>query len=278
LGAYLGITLQYPDKNLFFRNLDGHGTLSGFQDWRGKTIQHKAVLTTYVALGGSLIQKYDYEMSFEGQLIYKGFASFGFFTKEDLSSQAGLDNGQQMPTWLEKEKPLAIKKFNFALPIVRKLFFEAKNNKPFYKLAGDQLHLLDNLAMLENGGKFNKGYVYAQKTVRPSDWFFTCHFYQDPVMPGSLGVEAIMEAIQVFALQQKIGENLPNPRFSQVDNHKTVWKYRGQILEHDPLMQIEVHIKEIKTIGNQYIILADASLWKGKLRIYEVTDCGVRVE
>ena len=278
LGAYLGITLQYADRDdLFIRNLDGFGIMTGFQDWRGKTIENKSIMTTYVALGGSLIQKYDFELYCEGKKFYEGFASFGFFTKENLSSQSGLDNGKLKATWLEENPNAAVKRYNFALPIVKKLFFDEKNNKAHYRLSNTQLHLVDELAVVQNGGKYGKGYAYGNKKISPSDWYFACHFYQDPVMPGSLGVESIMEVLQGFAIQQKIGENFENPRFELLDNNKTVWKYRGQILQTDELMQLEIHIKDIRYLENNIDIVADASLWKNKLRIYEVSDIGVSV-
>ena len=96
-------------------------------------------------------------------------------------------------------------------------------------------------------------------------------------MPGSLGVEAIFEAIQLFALQQGLGADLHNAGFWQVAPHRTVWKYRGQILQHDPEMHLEAHIKDIKREQNGVVLTADASLWKGTLRIYEVTDLAVLI-
>ena len=88
--------------------------------------------------------------------------------------------------------------------------------------------------------------------MKPYDWFFTCHFYQDPVMPGSLGVEAILQAMQVFALQQDLGKDFKSPKFVQLPNHKTVWKYRGQILLHVKEMHLEVHIKTIEKRENNW--------------------------
>ncbi len=35
--------------------------------------------------------------------------------------------------------------------------------------------------------------------IDPAAWFLEAHFYQDPVMPGSLGVEAMHQAMAAFA-------------------------------------------------------------------------------
>ena len=57
--------------------------------------------------------------------------------------------------------------------------------------------------------------------------------------------------------------------------NKTVWKYRGQILREDPEMNLEVHFREVIDENSSITIFADASLWKGTLRIYEVTDMAI---
>ena len=54
---------------------------------------------------------------------------------------------------------------------------------------------------LPEGGRYKKGYLQAEKVVDPKEWFFTAHFYQDPVCPGSLGVESFLQVMQYFAFK-----------------------------------------------------------------------------
>lgn len=277
LGAYLGATLQVKGKELFFRNLDGHGIMGEVFDMRGKTIDHKAVLTAHTLLGETIILKYDFEMACEGKVFYTGFASFGFFTEQALSAQIGLDNGQPVAAWFEQQNILTYKRFDLGLPIVRKMFYSPKPEKPRYRLASDQLDLVHEIKIIENGGKYGKGYVHGLKAVHPSDWFFTCHFYQDPVMPGSLGVEAVFQAIQAYCVQQGIGKDLRNPVFQMIPNHKIAWKYRGQILRPNRNMQLEFHVKELQQTANEVIIRGEAYVWNGNIRIYEIQDIGFRI-
>lgn len=280
LGAYLGSTLQFPDKNLFFRNLDGEGTLYTWPkgtDFRGKTILNKATLVSSVAMGGTVLQNYAYELSIDGDLIYKGTASFGFFPADALAQQVGLDKGQPSQPWYIVNNLQESALHRVKLDAGHK-WLAAPADKPHYHLAGNQLHLLDELLISENGGKYDRGYVYAQKKVRSYDWFFTCHFYTDPVMPGSLGVEAMIEALQGWVLKTGLGSDLSSPRFVQLDNHHTSWKYRGQILQAAEVMKLEVHVKSVEKKAGEVIILADASLWNGQTRIYEVTDLGLGIQ
>jgi 3-hydroxyacyl-[acyl-carrier protein] dehydratase/trans-2-decenoyl-[acyl-carrier protein] isomerase len=50
----------------------------------------------------------------------------------------------------------------------------------------------------ENGGAHDKGMVEAEMDVRPDLWFFKCHFQNDPVMPGCLGVDALWQMAGFF--------------------------------------------------------------------------------
>ncbi len=282
LGAYLGSTLPFADKNLYFRNLDGEGEMFDLPigtDFRGKTIHNKSVLVSSVALGGTVLQNYTFELSIDGHIFYKGKSSFGFFPADALAAQAGLDKGKEIPSWLVQNNipESQYMRINLDSLYGRMKLFKAPANKPHYKLSGDQLLLLDNLIIAKNQGEHGKGYVYASKKIKTYDWFFTCHFYQDPVMPGSLGVEAIMQAMQTFALQQDLGARFQSPRFEQVANHTTVWKYRGQILLHVDSMHLEVHVKSIKEDTQHTTIVADAYLWNEGMRIYQVTGLALRL-
>jgi PfaB family protein len=283
LGAYLGSTLQFSEKDLYFRNLDGEGetlALPTGTDFRGKTITNKSVLVSSTAYSGTILQRYTFELSVDGHLFYKGNSSFGFFTADALAAQAGLDNGEEVPAWYltEKLQPIDYMKIKLDSLYGRMKLFKAPESKPHYRLAGDQLNMLHELIIAKDKGQFGQGYIHATKFVKPYDWFFTCHFYQDPVMPGSLGVESILQAMQVFALQQDLGKDFRSPKFVQVPNHKTVWKYRGQILSSVEEMHLEIHIKTIEKRAEQLVIIADAFLWNDKMRIYQVTDIALGIE
>jgi 3-hydroxyacyl-[acyl-carrier protein] dehydratase/trans-2-decenoyl-[acyl-carrier protein] isomerase len=52
--------------------------------------------------------------------------------------------------------------------------------------------------ILEGGGSHDKGSVEAEMEVRPDLWFFKCHFENDPVMPGCLGLDAMWQLVGFF--------------------------------------------------------------------------------
>jgi 3-hydroxyacyl-[acyl-carrier protein] dehydratase / trans-2-decenoyl-[acyl-carrier protein] isomerase len=49
-----------------------------------------------------------------------------------------------------------------------------------------------------DGGPHGKGYVEAELDIHPDLWFFACHFINDPVMPGCLGLDAMWQLVGFF--------------------------------------------------------------------------------
>jgi 3-hydroxyacyl-[acyl-carrier protein] dehydratase/trans-2-decenoyl-[acyl-carrier protein] isomerase len=50
----------------------------------------------------------------------------------------------------------------------------------------------------DRGGSHDKGEISAELDVRPDLWFFKCHFQNDPVMPGCLGLDAMWQMVGFF--------------------------------------------------------------------------------
>lgn len=271
ISTYAGTTLGFPGKELFFRNLDGQGELLREVDLRGKTIVNDSTLLSTSIAGTNIIQSFTFELSTDGEPFYKGAAVFGYFEGGALANQLGMDNGKVTYGWHTNNNAVTE---TLDLRSADNALFQAPADKPHYRLAGGQLHFIDQIEVVENGGEYGKGYLYAQKQVNPDDWFFQFHFHQDPVMPGSLGVEAIIETMQAWALKNNLGSELKNPRFGQIlSNIK--WKYRGQIIPSNKEMALDVHIKEVVREAASVTVIADANLWKDGLRIYQVFDVAI---
>ncbi|MGB0385418.1 MAG: 3-hydroxyacyl-[acyl-carrier-protein] dehydratase FabA, partial [Ardenticatenaceae bacterium] len=278
LSAYLGSTLPYPEIDFYFRNLDGQATLSKVVDLRGKTITNRVRLLSSTAIQGIVIQKFDYELLADGELFYKGDAAFGYFTKEALSDQVGLDSGKFVPPWYQAPEANIDSAIKIDLRSTEgQALYRAPSGKAHYRLAQERLNLLDEVLIVPNGGRHEEGYVYGAKAVDPNDWFFTAHFYQDPVMPGSLGIEAILQAMQTYALQAGLGAEFDSPYFELLADHHMIWKYRGQIPHIKIEMQVDVHLTRIEKSAQQITLYGDASLWRDKLRVYEIKNIALNI-
>ncbi|MDX2078245.1 MAG: beta-ketoacyl synthase N-terminal-like domain-containing protein [bacterium] len=267
LSAYHGPTLPYPDMDFYFRNLDGKGILHEDVDLRGRTITNIVTMLGSTAMSGIIIQKYSFKMYDEDLLFYEGESSFGYFEKVALASQAGLDNGKSAPLWqasADKNKLITLN-------------HNAIAGSGFMTLPHGQLDLTDRLIIMPNGGQFNAGYAYASADVVASDWYFKNHFHQDPVMPGSIGVETALQAVQAYAIETGLGKQFKTPRFAQVGGgHTVVWRYRGQMLSPATL-HAEIHIKKIEQGKHAITIIGDAHIWRDNLRVYEIKDLALGI-
>src|SRR3970282_821264 len=57
----------------------------------------------------------------------------------------------------------------------------------------------DRIVRIANtGGAYGKGEIHAEFDIRPDLWFFACHFEEDPVMPGCLGLDALWQLVGFF--------------------------------------------------------------------------------
>ncbi len=61
--------------------------------------------------------------------------------------------------------------------------------------------MFDRIAKItEIGGKYGRGEIIAELDIRPDLWFFACHFKDDPVMPGCLGLDALWQLVGFFLI------------------------------------------------------------------------------
>lgn len=268
LGYFLGATLTAPEEDYSLRNLDGTATVLREVDLRDKTIRQKTQLLSTTVLVGAVLQSFSYELAVDGEPFYRGESLFGFFNETALANQNGLDNGAFVPTWFDAQQ---------TAPAFRTIDVAARRAEPGeVRAAQGHLALLDTVDVVDGGGRHGRGYLRAVRPVADGDWFFAYHFHLDPVMPGSLGVEAVLQALQEWALDAGLADGLTAPEFVVPAGLPLSWRYRGQILADDREMTLEVHIEDVQRRPGRVRVIAEASVWKPGLRIYELT--GVAVE
>ena len=67
------------------------------------------------------------------------------------------------------------------------------------QLPAPPMLLFDRITQInDTGGAHGKGYIEAEFDINPSLWFFDCHFLGDPVMPGSLGLDALWQPVGFY--------------------------------------------------------------------------------
>lgn len=67
------------------------------------------------------------------------------------------------------------------------------------KLPTGNMLMFDRILQInDDGGAHGKGQIDAELDIRPDLWFFGCHFVDDPVMPGCLGLDALWQLCGFF--------------------------------------------------------------------------------
>lgn len=116
-------------------------------------------------------------------------------------------------------------------------------------------------------GKFEKGYIEAEFDIKPELWFFNCHFINDPVMPGCLGLDAMWQLVG-FYLGWIGGEG--KGRALGVGEVK----FTGQILPTAKKVTYRIHMKRV--INRKLVMgVADGEVEVDGRIIYTATDLKV---
>src|SRR5262249_37317409 len=132
---------------------------------------------------GMIIQNYDFAVRASGEPVFAGDTYFGFFSREALAQQVGIREARpHVATSLEHANAQR---------------FDCPGNPPF---PDRMLRMIDRIDLyVPDGGPSKLGFIKGSKTIDPEEWFFKAHFYQDPVWPGSLGLESFLQVLKVVA-------------------------------------------------------------------------------
>ena len=255
LAAYVGSALT-SEVDLSFRNLGGSAVQIEPIGRDIGTLTTVASLTKVSRSGGMIIQQYDIEMTASGRPVYKGETTFGFFSKAALANQVGI---RDATPWVE---PTSARGESFEFP----------DASPFPDRRWGMIDRVDEYH--PEGGPHGLGFIRGTKRVDPTEWFFEAHFFQDPVCPGSLGLESFQQLLKVVAWKRWGAE--PGARFESLgvgDLHR--WTYRGQILPTDRLVTVRAIVTEVDDARRW--IKADGLLGVDGRIIYQMNDFTLRL-
>lgn len=128
--------------------------------------------------------------------------------------------------------------------------------------------MIDKITKISNtGGQFNIGEVIAELEFSEKMWFFDCHFYKDPVMPGCLGLDALWQLLGFYlgwCGYLGKGRALGCGRV----------KFQGQIQPTIEKITYHLHIKKVMKL-NTTIGVAFGELLIDDNRVYNVEELKV---
>ena len=117
-------------------------------------------------------------------------------------------------------------------------------------------------------GEFNKGFVKAELDIKNDLWFFECHFQNDPVMPGCLGLDAMWQLVGFYL--GWVGE----PGKGRALGVNTV-KFTGEVLKNVKKATYEINMKRILKKEGAVVGLANGILNADGKKIYSAENLKV---
>jgi|TARA_B100000315_G_scaffold256264_1_gene301772 3-hydroxyacyl-[acyl-carrier protein] dehydratase/trans-2-decenoyl-[acyl-carrier protein] isomerase len=128
--------------------------------------------------------------------------------------------------------------------------------------------MLDRIVKIsDKGGDHGKGVIDAEMDIKPDLWFFKCHFENDPVMPGTLGLDAMWQLVGFFlgwlgGIGKGRAISVGEVRFS------------GQVLETAKKLSYHINVKRV--IMRKLVMgIADGIMKVDGEQIYEAKDIRV---
>jgi 3-hydroxymyristoyl/3-hydroxydecanoyl-(acyl carrier protein) dehydratase len=144
-------------------------------------------------------------------------------------------------------------------------------------LPGQAFLLNDEIELfVADGGPHGLGFVRARKRVDPEEWFFKAHFYQDPVVPGSIGLEAFIQCLEVVALERWPHLAGSHRFVPTLLGEPHTWVYRGQVIPSNALVRVEAMVTALRDEPHPTVV-ADGFLHVDGLTIYEMRGFGIRM-
>jgi len=257
LAGYLGSALT-SEEDLSFRNLGGTATQFMAVGPDVGTLSIDVKITRVSNAGGMIIQNFDYKVRSRQGLVYEGDTYFGFFSKSALANQVGIREAQP---WKPSERDLEAAE-SFVYP--------KEGSYPT-----GMIRMVDEVtAFLPDGGPCGLGFIRGMKAVNPDEWFFKAHFYQDPVIPGSLGLESFLQLLKVVAAR-RWGWSAGSRIEAVACGGKHEWLYRGQIIPSDSMVTVEAVVTRVD--DETRTLYADGFLTVDGRIIYGMKDFPVRL-
>lgn len=118
-----------------------------------------------------------------------------------------------------------------------------------------------------DGGEFGKGQIVAELDIVPDHWFFECHFHNDPVMPGCLGLDAMWQLVGFF-----LGW-LGAPGRGRALGAGEV-KFTGQVTPEDRMVTYKIDMKRV-ILRKLVMGVANATMEVDHREIYVARDLRV---
>jgi 3-hydroxymyristoyl/3-hydroxydecanoyl-(acyl carrier protein) dehydratase/malonyl CoA-acyl carrier protein transacylase len=297
LSGFLGID-HITRGSAVYRLLDARITFHGSLPRPGETIHYDIDIDHFFRNGDTWLFRFNFEGTVNGQpLLTMTDGCAGFFTQTELDAGQGIVlteleqhtvAGKQPDDWIELI-PMQVESYNDKqLTALRKgkltdCFGEGFDQLDLIDpvgLPGGRMTLVHRILMLDpKGGRFGLGQITGEADIHPDDWFLTCHFVDDRVMPGTLMYECCLHTLRIYLLRMGWVANADEVVYEPIPEVTSQLKCRGQVIEKTHRVQYEITLKEIgyqNGTGTPYV-LADALMYADGKAIVQMNNMSVQL-
>ncbi len=268
--SYLNFFADTPG-DVAFRNLDGDDCVLHKPVGPGVgTMKLTTKLTRFVKAAGTSIVFFEVACEDDDGPIMTLTTDFGFFSPEVLEEQRGLTTSDEMRA--RKNAPSPTPEVSLS-----------DGGGPLAKLPGmvtGKLRMIDRVTgFWPDAGEARLGRIRTAQEIHLDSWYFKAHFFEDPVQPGSLGLEALIQTARALAEMKGWLDGIENPVWEHpVVGTPISWRYRGQVVPTKKEVVTEVEAQAVDIVeGESMTLTVYGTQWADGLRIYEMPSFAVRV-
>jgi len=294
LSGYLGA--DFETKGLaVYRLLDAavvfHRALPG----PGEVIRYDIAITRFFRQGDTLLFRFHFDATVGGEpLLSMRDGCAGFFTEDALAAGQGVVRrpldlrpipGVKPDDW-KSLAPMSVESFDDGqVDALRRGDFAAAFGPAFeglglvdpVRLPGGRMTLVHRIPHIDpTGGRYGLGLIRSELDIRPDDWFLTCHFIDDQVMPGTLMYECCLHTLRIFLMRMGWVAESEGVAFEPVPGVASRLRCRGQVVGSTGKAVFELAVKEIG-YGPEPYAIADAMMYADGKAIVEVVDMTLRL-
>ncbi len=270
LCAYLGIDFKTEGKRVY-RLLDATIHLHRGLPRPGETIRYDIHIDKFIQSGETWLFFFWYDGTINGKpFITMRNGCAGFFTHEEVRNSGGLilKDAPQLPPYTSPwQPPVAITENEFysetqidalrsgdlAACFGRTFAHIPFKGTPFLPTGRMRLvHRVETISF--DGGRYNRGLIRAEADIHPDDWFLTCHFVDDMVMPGTLMYECCAHTLRIYLLRLGLIADPATVRYEPIPMKPVKLLCRGPVLRSTRIVTYELHIMEVGFRPEPYAI------------------------
>ncbi|WP_221568724.1 beta-ketoacyl synthase N-terminal-like domain-containing protein [Alkalihalobacillus sp. TS-13] len=261
--SWLGIDFENRGKRVY-RFLGGDVKFYDSLPKSGDTLTYHTTIDKHVKHGDTRLFIFHYDCYVNGKKrLSIHNAKAGFFTDEELAATQLLTQEQLVPVPRPNAKldhpivPWVSRSFSNqqviqfsqgdAYGCFGKGFESTRTHICTPTIQSGKMMIIEEVPCFDpRGGPSGSGYLQAEKKIRPDDWFFSCHFKNDPLMPGTLMLEGCLQAMSFYMAAMGFTLDKDGYRFELIPEKTYQLQFIKQITPTCRTIVFEVFVEEIQ--------------------------------